>query len=275
MSVRVPFERFLAWEQTTHDTIDFKKIYVDMAGDLVSGLMLSQIVFWHLPNRQGESKLRVQRGGHLWIVRKRTDWWEDCRITPKQADRGLAILEERGLIVTELGKFNGAPMKHLRINEAGFIAIWEETLEGISILTKGAIPIPQEGKWISTEGEDPFPPDRQVDLDHPDNSLLPEITTETTPERSFERDQQVVAELVLGISREFGDTAPERSIQTRALRIWKRSRLPVSEFSEIVYQARATTRLYQGKQQAGGAIRSKPAYFFEVLESLVRLNERG
>jgi hypothetical protein len=51
---------FLAWEKATCDIVDFKRIYVDMAGDLVTGLMLSQLVYWCLlPDGKGESKLRV------------------------------------------------------------------------------------------------------------------------------------------------------------------------------------------------------------------------
>ena len=50
---------FLTWEKTTWDTVDFKRIYVDMAGDRVAGLMLSQLVYWCLlPNKNGKSKLQ-------------------------------------------------------------------------------------------------------------------------------------------------------------------------------------------------------------------------
>jgi len=45
------FNEFLSWELTTRDTIDFKKIYVDIAGDLIAGLLLSQIIYWHLPSK--------------------------------------------------------------------------------------------------------------------------------------------------------------------------------------------------------------------------------
>jgi hypothetical protein len=54
-------ETFLAWEAASRDTIDFKKIYVDMADDLVAGLLLSQVVYWFLPDRNGNLKLRVRR----------------------------------------------------------------------------------------------------------------------------------------------------------------------------------------------------------------------
>ena len=41
------------------DTIDFKKCYVDLCDDLIGGLLLSQIVYWHLPSKEsGKTKLR-------------------------------------------------------------------------------------------------------------------------------------------------------------------------------------------------------------------------
>ena len=56
---------FQDWERKTKDTKDFKLTYVDVANsDLIAGLMLSEIVFWYLPSRNGESKLRVFKGGH-------------------------------------------------------------------------------------------------------------------------------------------------------------------------------------------------------------------
>src|SRR5690242_11483311 len=84
--------QFLLWEQSSRDTIDFKKAYVDMAGDLVAGLVLSQIVYWHLPGRNGVTRLRISKDGEQWIAKKREDWYEEIRVTAKQLDRALKIL---------------------------------------------------------------------------------------------------------------------------------------------------------------------------------------
>ena len=46
-------QEFIAWEQVSRDTIDVKRCYVDIAGDLVAGILLSQIVYWHLPDKDG------------------------------------------------------------------------------------------------------------------------------------------------------------------------------------------------------------------------------
>jgi len=162
------FDQFLLWEQTTRDTIDFKTIYVDMADDLIAGLMLSQIVFWHLPDAQGRSKLRVHKDGYLWIARGRADWYDEIRVTAKQADRALGILEKRGIIATALYKFDGAPTKHIRIDSEGFLSAWRSVLQ-------------ERGKSIFTKGENPNLPKVEMDVDERDNSLT-ETTSETTAE---------------------------------------------------------------------------------------------
>jgi hypothetical protein len=125
------FDTFLRWEAKSRDTIDFKKAYVDMAGDVIAGLMLSQIVYWYLPGQSEESKLRVERDGKRWLVKSRHDWWDECRLSPREADRARKTLEEAGLIEVRLYKFNGSPTQHLRIREGEFLEAWQAAIEGI------------------------------------------------------------------------------------------------------------------------------------------------
>ena len=73
------FEQFLLWERASRDTLEVKRTYIDMAGDLVAGVVLSQIVYWHLPSREGKARLQVEREGVLWLAKSRTDWWDEWR----------------------------------------------------------------------------------------------------------------------------------------------------------------------------------------------------
>jgi hypothetical protein len=120
-------DRFFQWERASRDTIDFKKIYVDMAGgDVLAGLVLSEIVYWYLPTKEGGSKLRVEHEGKFWIAARRYEWYERVRITPDQSDRILAILVKTGLIEKKLFQFNRDPTLHLRLVEDRFLALWNE-----------------------------------------------------------------------------------------------------------------------------------------------------
>jgi hypothetical protein len=124
---------FLFWEGSSRDTIDFKKIYVDVADDLISGLLLSQIVYWHLPSREtGKTKLRVFKEGQYWLAKERGDWHEECRISPKQYDRAIKVLEKKEIVELKKFKFNGMPMIHIRL-------IWENFLFLLENLKKNEV----------------------------------------------------------------------------------------------------------------------------------------
>lgn len=162
---------FLLWEEATKDTIDVKKVYIDAAGDLVAGVLLSQIVFWFTPNKQGAEKLRVKKEGKLWLAKGRDDWWEECRITPKQFDRAIKVLQSNGLVEKKIFKFNGDPTVHITIDEDNF-------LDALSSLV-----FYQKGKRKFTEGEKGNLPNGKMEIDDSVNSLT-EITTESTTENN-------------------------------------------------------------------------------------------
>lgn len=110
-------EEFLAREAQNRDCIDFKKCYVDIAGkDLQAGLLLSQIIYWFLRDKQGKTKLRVVKDDKIWLAKKRTDWWDEVRLSAMQFDRAIKVLEREGLVETKVYKFDGCPTKHIRIN---------------------------------------------------------------------------------------------------------------------------------------------------------------
>lgn len=112
---------FFAWEVTSRDTIDFKTVYVDMADDLMAGLLLSQLVYWHLPKKDGTSRMRISKEGNLWVAKARTEWWAETRLKPRQVDRAAKILVKKGLVFTKRWRFNGSPTTHWRINWNAFL----------------------------------------------------------------------------------------------------------------------------------------------------------
>lgn len=126
-------KEFLLWEQATRDCIDVKKIYVDMADDLVAGVLLSQIVYWNLPDKQGKTKLRVVKDGHLWLAKGRENWWDECRIKPRQFDTAFKKLEEQGLVEKKTFKFNGDPTLHIRILWDKFLPRLQELLYQLEV----------------------------------------------------------------------------------------------------------------------------------------------
>lgn len=119
------FDKFLLWEATSRDIIDFKKIYVDMVNNVNAGLMLSEIVYWYLPSKQdGSSRLRVEHDDFLWIACRRYEWWQRIRLSPEKAEAAIKILLDAKLIFKGIYKFAGSPTVHVRLNQDVFMAMW-------------------------------------------------------------------------------------------------------------------------------------------------------
>lgn len=138
--------------------------YVDMAGDLIAGALLGQILYWFGMGKDGRSRARIVKDGHLWIAKTRADWWEEIRISPKQYDRAAKILKEKGFIEIKTFKFNGNPTTHIRIvpeaiNKA--LEAWKR----------------EQVKPLSTDGEQPAAPG----YDPMGNNDIPEAGTPFSP----------------------------------------------------------------------------------------------
>lgn len=192
------FEEFLRWEDADRDIIKVKRLYIDIAGDLVAGILLSQIVYWHLPSqRNGQSKLKVQKDGKLWLAKGRNEWWDECRISVKQFDRAIGILIEKGIVEKQTFKFNGSPTIHLRLVPEVLMGYIKQQL---------------------TRGENGNSPKGKIQIDQTGRSIT-EITTETTinnnktfPQTDYSEDFQ-----------KFWEAYPKgrRVEKKRAYRCWK------------------------------------------------------
>jgi hypothetical protein len=116
------FDEFLAWEAASKDTIDFKRAYVDVVGDVLAGLVLAELIYWHLPSKKtGAAKMKVRRGDHHWIACNRADWWERTRLTARQFDAALKLLTDASIAIKEVHGFAAKRALYVRINETVFL----------------------------------------------------------------------------------------------------------------------------------------------------------
>jgi len=159
---------FIINEKASRDTIDVKRTYIMMAGDHAAGVLLSQIVYWHLPDKEGNpTKMQVEKNGELWIAKKRDEWWDEICMLPKQFDRAIRELENRELVKTELFRFGGSPVKHIRLN-------WDTFLKVYNAIINGDIPFydsksPKGGKWIFPDRVNPIT--RSGNMETPDQGI--------------------------------------------------------------------------------------------------------
>ena len=161
--------------------------YIDITKDLIAGTLLSQILYWFSPDRNGQRKVKIIKDGNYWLAKKRDEWYEEIRISPKQYDRAVAVLVAEGFVETKKYKFDGSPTTHIRplynnINTA--LAEWKE--EKAKDVLSGDIPngendIDETGNWNFPKGQIPTIPNGENDIDETGNSLT-ETTAETKPE---------------------------------------------------------------------------------------------
>ena len=107
-------ESLAGWDSQSRHVVTIKKCYVEAAGDLHAGLLLSQIMYWFGVNRRGELRTSLEFEGKRWIAKKTKDWEEECFLTVDQARRCLALLKRKKLIETCVRKFQGIPIVHVR-----------------------------------------------------------------------------------------------------------------------------------------------------------------
>ncbi|WP_290756937.1 MULTISPECIES: hypothetical protein [unclassified Exiguobacterium] len=199
-------QSLLAIERFAEDAFRVKKTYVDMTGDLLSGILLGQIVYWHLPSKDGRSKLRVQKEGKLWLAKGRADWYDEIRITPKQFDRAIKILVEKGFIETRLFKFDGSPMVHIHLHP-------EHVIDSV---------FPQRSKSILPKGENPISPKVEIHFDERLKTLT-ETTTDTTSETTSVKNKPVGQQVDLSLFESIWKLYPKKVDKKKAIAAYTRA----------------------------------------------------
>lgn len=101
--------------------------YIHMVGDRVAAQLLSQIVYWFKPGRDGKTKLRIRRNGRLCLVKHRADLACEAGISLKQYTRAIRILIEKGFVSQEVHLFKGRTAPHTFLN----MSLLEDHLEGL------------------------------------------------------------------------------------------------------------------------------------------------
>ena len=98
------FEQFSSIEAL--EFTQYKHLYVDMCdGDLVAGILLSRIIYWFgKSNQDGKPRVKHRHNGRLCLIKHRSDWWHECRVSERSYDRCIKILKDQGYINTEIHK---------------------------------------------------------------------------------------------------------------------------------------------------------------------------
>ncbi len=260
------FQDFLKWEETDRKAIRVKCSYIDIAGDLVAGVLLSQIIYWHLPSKQGNNtKLRVKKDGEMWLAKGREDWWDECRITARQFDRAINILIDKGIVEKKIYRFDGSPAVHIRLIPEGLM----KHIKPITNAGQREMDISESVKSILTKGE--YPPLQKCKNDINESvKTLTEITTEITTETTTEDKDlgpngpvgkanaetspvpyQEIADLYTQICTSLPTLRSISYRRKKHLRArWKQFNYNIAEFREV-FQKVAASSFCQGQNDRG------------------------
>ena len=78
--------------------------FVAVGGDLVVGLLLSQIYWWETHGKKGKDKKVVERDGFKWIAKTCKEIQNETGLTKKRQLRATSVLKGLGLIETRVMK---------------------------------------------------------------------------------------------------------------------------------------------------------------------------
>lgn len=117
------FEQVLMLRRSSRKGVFLEMSIIDMCGgNILAGLMLSQILYWHEPDDNGKTRLRVCKNGKYWLAKKHSSWQEECRLTEDQARAALDLLKKLGFIDTMVARFDGNPTTHIALVKDKFTA---------------------------------------------------------------------------------------------------------------------------------------------------------
>lgn len=109
---------------SNRDFVVRRDLFDLLEGDWPAASLLSQIVWWFTPKKEGGSKLRVKRDGLMWIAKTRNEWMVECGLTRNQYDRVISMLKRKKMIEVRVMKFAGIAMNHIHVSSENLV-VWK------------------------------------------------------------------------------------------------------------------------------------------------------
>jgi hypothetical protein len=132
---------FYALKHKEAQRVNFEMTYVDIAkGDVIAGLLLSQIVYWFTPTSEGKSRTKVTYKGRRALAKSRDEWYDEIRITPRQYDRAIKILKDVGVVTVENSMYNAKRTPFIMLNEDVLLRLYNQEIERFNQKVKPVLP---------------------------------------------------------------------------------------------------------------------------------------
>lgn len=113
------------------DDIRIDRITMQMVGDHAAASILTRIVYWFSPTKEGQKRTRILKNGKCWIAKTDEDWFEECYVTKKQMRRIKTLLISLGVIDIEYFRFNGMKTCHYSLNIETYTRLYAKTANSV------------------------------------------------------------------------------------------------------------------------------------------------
>jgi hypothetical protein len=203
-------------------SVGYVPVLTRLTGDLASGVLLSQLVYWFRPSKGGKTKLRAHASGRLVLAKSRAELMAECGLTEWKLRAAMDKLKALGLVDSEVHLFNGKTCPFLFLYEDRLAQMIlqvgiEET--SVPVLRK---PTKRLGGSIPTGREDSYQPLQETTTE----TLTETTSAAATPpppdsEPSFditveeEEKGEEIGKLIHGDFRKEGTVATLEEIQKR------------------------------------------------------------
>ena len=251
---------------------------------LHEAIVLQQLHYWLLASKH-------EHDGRVWVYNTLEEWHSQFPfMSLSTLRRTMANLEQQCRLVLT-ARYNRLPTDRTKWYTIDYDAL--ETLglfaaananERVSRVTPTPTAQPEQLGNVQNEqmsrsqradgrsnlsGCNQETPTEKTPIEHQPGDLI------ERPRTGGLAGEETVRRVFIDFCREFGDEASDGSIGTRAVNLWRRSRLSRDAFIDLARDARRQTRLYQGRQPPGKVIAAKAAYFFVIIETAIYERSRS
>lgn len=113
------------------DDIRIDRITLQMVGDHAAACILTRIVYWFSPSKEGQKRTRIVKNGKSWIAKTDDDWYEECYVTKEQMRRIKSLLISLGVIDIQHFRFNGLKTTHYSLNIETYTKLYNQKVKEI------------------------------------------------------------------------------------------------------------------------------------------------
>ncbi len=115
------FDQMMFNDRASEGRISYRKDFVDLTGDVISAIVLTDLIYLHQPNKRNKRRFNAYSKGDIgWIARTLDQWSEKTRLTKRQIQYSIDKMVKQDIVIRENHRYMGLRTMHLRINEPVF-----------------------------------------------------------------------------------------------------------------------------------------------------------